>query len=351
MLTASSQATGDTSGTSKIGSGIATMDVTGSFAAALDLTYLLEIDSVAGGVSVGQATFRWRTSDNSVGAWEETGVLTRTTPAYTLSADGLGGALSVAHTGGVGSDFALADSWQWHANATYGPERLLDRNRMTAWKSTGDTSENIVIDLGSATQATVLILHGHNFTSGATITLEGNATDSWGSPSYTSTFSTITDPLVLYLDQTYRYFRIAMADAANPDGVLTIANLFLGTYLELNKIHADWGSSSTPGAVLQSNTSEAAVMRRYYYAEQQNLTLEMGDTVTNADVDSISAIQTALINASTKRVLPMWVHLFSDVDSSMKLMDWVNLGKWSHTYFRYLLNSGITFDLAEVVDV
>ncbi|MCJ7561837.1 MAG: hypothetical protein MUO84_02360, partial [Thermoplasmata archaeon] len=89
---------------------------------------------------------------------------------------------------------------------------------------------------------------------GITVTLEGNATDSWGAPTYTSTFATIADPLVLYLSQTFRYFRITFADAANPDGVIQIGNLYLGNYLQLTQVNAEWGSAETNGAVMQANT-------------------------------------------------------------------------------------------------
>ena len=351
MITPSSQSAGRVSGVASFSTGVATLSVTGSFAAAMDLTYTIEIDSIAGGTEVGQATFKWRTSETGAGLWEETGVLTRTSPAYALSADGLGGGLSVSWTGGVGDDFALADTWKFEALATYGPERPLDLNRMTYLEFTGDTSESLVIDLGTATTISSVILLDHNLTSAATVTIEGNATDSWGAPTYTSTFSPITDPLSGYLSQTFRYFRLTFADAANPDGVIRIGGLYLGSYFQLTQVNAIWGSSEINGSILQVNTSEAAVMRRYYYASQQTLALNMGNVLKNSDVESILDIQDALVSQTTHRVLPLFVHLFSDTSNTLKLMEWVNLGKWQRTYFSYLLNSGVTFDLAEVVKV
>lgn len=351
MITASSHSAGRVSGVASYSTGVAVMSVTGSFAASKDLTYTIEIDSVAGGVSVGEATFKWRTSETTAGAWEETGVLTRTTPAYALSADGLGGGLSVSWVGGVGDDFALADSWKFEALATYGPERLLDLNRMTYLEFTGDTSESIVIDFGADTTINAIAFLDHNLTSAATVTVEANATNVWTTPAYTSTFSTITDPLIAYLSEEYRYLRFTLADAANPDGVIRIGNLYAGGYLQLTQVNAEWGSSEVKGAVMQANTSESAVMRRYHYANQQTLSLNMGNTLSNADVESIVAIQDALVNLSTHRVNPLFVHLFSDTVATLKLMDWMNLGKWQRTYFAYLLNSGVTFDFAEVVKV
>jgi len=350
-LTLSTQATGRYSDSSKVGSGVATLAITGSFAAAFDLNYELEIDSIAGGTEVGQSTFKWRTSDTAAGAWEETGVVTRTTPAYALSADGLGGGLSVAHTGATGSDFIIADSWQWDARATYGTERPLDRNRMTTWRTTADTSETIIINLGSAQAVTAFILQDHNLSAGATCNLQGNASDSWGSPSYDSGNITIQEPLYLYLSETYQYWRILITDAANPDGYVEAANIFLGTYLELEQVNAWWGSSQVDGYTIQANTSEPGVFRRYAYGSQKKLSLDFGNVVSNNDIDSFIALQAALVNTTTHRVLPLWVHLFQDEADTLTLMEWADLGEWEHTYFQYLLNSGVTMNLEEVIKV
>jgi len=348
MITPSSQATGRITGQVKTGSGVAVLSVTGNFAGAFDLVYTLEIDSVAGGVSVGESTFKWKTNNTGAG-WEETGITTRTTPAYALSADGLGTALLVAHTGGVGDDFALADTWKWYARATYGRQRLLDLDRNTFWKSTGDTSENLVIDLGSALTPTAVIIADHNFTSGATVTIEANSSNAWGAPAYTYTFSTITDPLVLYLSQTYRYWRLVIADASNPDTYLRIGQLYLGDYVSLDRVNASWGSSRGDGYNLQSNISEAGVMRRYAYTRSRTLNLTFGNTLKEADITALLALQEAIIDLTTYRVSPFWLHLFSDSASDLALMEWANLAEFSREYFAYLLYSGVNLQLTEAV--
>lgn len=350
MMTLSSWEDGRLSGTRKTGSGVALNEVTGPYEGPVDLTYNLEIDSVAGGVSVGESTFKWKNSESS--GWEETGVLTRTTPAYALSADGLSTNLEVSQTGRTGDDFALADNWQWAAEATYGRERLLDRNRMTWWQSNGLT-ENIVFDLGSAMTPTAFFIHDHNLTSGASVTLEGNTSDSWSAPPFSMTFSSITDPLYYYflLTGTYQYWRLVISDATNPDGYIKIANAYLGTYTQLLKVNADWTSSATDGHVLQSNTSESGVMRRYSYAKQRTLQLNFGNVMTNTDIDTILDIQDDIVDADTRLVIPLWVHLFQDEPEQLRLHEWQNMGSFSHSYFAYLLNSGVTMNLPEVVKV
>jgi hypothetical protein len=353
MLTLSSQASGKLSGSSKDGTGVARQNLTGPFTGEFDLSFDLEIDSIAGGVSVGQATFKWRNSASGAGVWEETGILTRTTPEYALSADGLGTGITVGHTALTGADFALADAWKWYCRATYGAQRLLDLDRMTTWRTTADSAENIVIDLGSAQTPTLFILGDHNLTAAATVTLEGNASDSWGSPSFSYEFTSIADPLYYYIPttETYRYWRITFVDSANPDTYIEAANLFLGTYLQLTQVNAVWGSRARDGYVLQANTSQSGVMRRYSYGEQQTLDLLFGNTLSNADITSLLTLQTAQIDDDTNLVLPLWVHFFSDTATTLKLMDWGNLGTFSHQYFQYLLNSGAIMRLVEVVKV
>jgi len=351
MISPDSQEDGFFSGVRTSGSGVALAEFTGPFQGAFDLTITVEIDSIAGGTEIGEATFKWRTSDTATGSWEETGVPTTTSP-YALSADGLGTNMSIAFTGGVGNDFALADSSAIICKATYGPEKLLDRNRMTVWRSDTSTSERIVIDLGAAKTPTLFILHDHNLTSGASVTLDANASDSWGSPSLSYSFTTITDPLYYYIPSgTYRYWSLNISDAGNPDGYIEAANMFLGTYEALKKVNGEWGSTIENGRVIRSNRSNVNVLRRYDYGQQKSLSLNFGNTVSNDDIDTLIDIQESLIDSDTRRILPCWIHGFSDQADTLRLMDWENLPTFSHAYFSYLLNSGVSLQWSEVVKI
>lgn len=351
MLTLSSQANGRISGAKKIGSGSAIMGIFGSFQGAFDLSIYIEVDSISVGTSVGQATISWRTSDTPEGEWEQTGVVTATSPAMPLSADGLGTNLSINFTGASGADFALGDNWQFEARATYGGERLLDRNRNTYWKSTGITSENILVNYGTATQVTAAVLHDHNLTDAAVVKFQANATDSWGSPSVDYTFASITPALVYYLDATYQYNRWLIVDTTNPDSFLRVGNICHAEYLALEKINAEWGSQQTPGLRLQENESEPGVLRRYLYASRNDLTLNFGRTLSNADISTIVTMQEALADTDTKQVLPLWLHLFYDQSETLRLMDWRNISEWQRTYSSYLLNSDTSLIFNEVVKV
>lgn len=348
-ITLSSQASGRISGVKKRGSGSAVMKRFGPFQGAFGLSYYIEVDSVSAGVSVGQATIRWRTSDTPEGDWESSGVLTATSPAIALSADGLGTNITINFTGAPGDDFVLGDNWQFECRANFGGEFLIDRNRNTYWKSTGIASENIVIDYGTPTKITAAILQDHNFTAAATVKFQANASDSWGSPSVDYTFATITDPLIYYLDATYQYNRWLIEDPTNTDAFLQVANIMHSEYLTLQKVNSIWGAQQVPGMRLQENESEPGVLRRYWYADRDDLVLDFGRTLSNADVATLITMAETLRDTDNKQILPLWVHQFYDQPETLRLRDWRNIDAWQRVISSYLLNSDTSLIFHEAV--
>ena len=115
---------------------------------------------------------------------------------------------------------------------------LPDDNVQTFWKSkvwraTGDAAEWIKFDFASALPVWVVAIVGHNFSSGATVTLELHASDAWGAPTVSQVIAYNAD-IMLYVftsAQTYRWARITIADGSNPDGYVECGRIFLGAYL------------------------------------------------------------------------------------------------------------------------
>lgn len=96
--------------------------------------------------------------------------------------------------------------------------------KQKVWRSTGCSSEWLKFDLGSASAIRLMAIIGHNLTSGATIHFQMNATDVWTSPSVDIT-ATWNAAMILYewtADQSYRWIRITIADASNPDGFVEV---------------------------------------------------------------------------------------------------------------------------------
>ena len=128
------------------------------------------------------------------------------------------------------------------ANTALAASNVLHDHVAKPWRTTGKASENIVFDLGSAKQITVFSMFTFNLTSSATVTLQANASNSWGSPSYsqaltmaTNADSEVLERVVFFLSQTYRYWRVTLADAGNSDSYLQIGRIAAGTYYEAGR--------------------------------------------------------------------------------------------------------------------
>lgn len=193
-----------------------------------------------------------------------------------------------------------------------------------------------VIDLGSAQTPTAIILQDHNITSTAEIKLQANASNAWTSPSYDTTM-TVQDPAIEYISgNTYRYWRVVINDPDNSDGYNEISELFVGTYLELSRINADWGSTRIYGKALHGGLE--GNVRQYIDGQQERLNLNFNIT-TNTDFDNLNTMRTALLADSSYVIQPLWVHLFYDVDSTLFLMYWENIANFTRTFVSPLINN------------
>lgn len=128
----------------------------------------------------------------------------------------------------------------------YEVENLQNIHRVQTWRTTGITSENVVIDagLGNTIAPASLLISYHNLTSSATVTLQGNATDSWGAPSFSQALTLDYNADTIIVEVTgastaYRYWRIVIADTTNTDTYLEIGRIFIGDGLEVDKSASD----------------------------------------------------------------------------------------------------------------
>jgi len=95
-------------------------------------------------------------------------------------------------------------------------------------------------DLHVAQYVSCFILWNHNIRAGATIRLQANATDSWGSPAIDVAVTWSEDRLVYVFASavSYRWWRIIITDAANPDGYVSSGYRFLGIYFQPGESNA-----------------------------------------------------------------------------------------------------------------
>jgi hypothetical protein len=90
----------------------------------------------------------------------------------------------------------------------------------------------VKFDMGTATKITMLAVFGHNLTSVATVTLQANATDSWGAPSFSMALTWHARCIAGFINQTYRWWRITIEDGSNPAGYVEIGRVCAGEYYE-----------------------------------------------------------------------------------------------------------------------
>lgn len=341
MLTVSSQRSGVVTGAAKEGTGSAQMQSYGQYSGESDLMLLVQIHDISAGQEIGQALYRWRTSETALGAWEASDITTHST-ASTLTAG-----VKIQFVTGTGDDFENLDKWQFRALATWGPARMLNLDRGTVFQTDDSTSVTIVIDLGTPVNITACVLFGHNLTDDATVTLQAHTSDSWGAPSYSQALSVSADmPVTQYLDEEYCYWRMVISDAANPDGYVEIGNLYLGTYMELAVETADWGSSEELLFHQAEVKNEAGEVQEAVYAEQFRYSLSYSD-IGNDDIDLLQTMFRTLRNTSSGKSTPLFFHRFSDIAGDVYLMR--ISGSLPRTWSNYLGNS-IVLQLEEVVN-
>lgn len=102
---------------------------------------------------------------------------------------------------------------------------------------TGKTFETITLDAGSGNTIDFnsVGLAGGNLTENAVVTIEANATDSWGSPSVDETMTYNAEAWTFFFEalQQYRFVRITFVDTGNT-GNIEIGWLFVGEYTQLD---------------------------------------------------------------------------------------------------------------------
>lgn len=228
----------------------------------------------------------------------------------------------------------------------------VQKSTATAGTMLFDTCElleipTLTVDLGSAQAFTAFLTGDHNFSANATITFKANSSDSWASPAYSSTFSTLPDLLNLYTSQTYQYVRLSMCDPDNSDGYVQLSHFYLGTYRALSEVHAEWGSALSYDYIGMENRSTVGVLRQFVYGEQKAVELNW-PKLTNADVAILRAFQQNLVNIPTGQVVAFFFHLFNDEEDYVYIMHWLNFKSLTQQFFAYLINGEIPMQLLEV---
>jgi len=316
MLTVSSLRTGIVTSAKKEGTGSAVMTPSGAFSGATDLEYIVEIDSIAGGAEVGQATFKWSDGDST---WDASGVTTDDDPVL------LNNGIYVAFATGTGADFVVGDKWYFKGVNLFNSGKMITRDRDDVYRSAAlGTPNTITITLTAEAAADALIIFDHNLTSAATITLWGDDAATFdsdgGAAQLIETVTWAADKILHYLtttDRTKKYWQLRITDAANPDLYVEIGEIFLGSYMELSRNYKE-GFSKGFELLFDSNRTPYGVTKKRFYNRQRTFNFEFG-CIMAADITLLETMIDAIAIRSTGQLKPFW---FND-DSAILANNWL----------------------------
>lgn len=179
----------------------------------------------------------------------------------------------------VGSTITLSSEESNHPKA-----RLTDYYMWKqCWLNAG--TGNIVIDLGSAKAVQCAALIHTNLTSGMTIGIQGNASDSWGAPSYdeTITYKERNQVKIFSSAETYRYWRFTFGGGSLSN--VKIGQIFLGPIFQ-PEINFGYNYSRQKARAQVSNATPFNVRRTYTLGQKQD-TLTLPFKPPRADLESI----------------------------------------------------------------
>lgn len=340
VISSSSQAFAPIGPAVKEGTGGATLITGGTYTGDDEIEYTVEIEDVSGGTSIGQAIFRWKTSESS--GWEAQGVLT------SASEIALNNGVNVKFQAGTAPDFALGDLWTFKVIRYWSHLKVRDLDPDTAWhsKDAPDAAEWIKFDRGAGASGSVrcAAIGPHNLTSGGTFTLEGNATDSWASPAFSQAFTHRAGVMLIYFAaETHRWWRLKLEDAANPAGFIEVGEVHVGDYFEPSRNFLQGfregfepveENGKTPAGISHPDLANVAKFASLPFR------------LPWADIQSLEAIAQSLRDLSALRKKPMFVNLDSEDAERTWLMHWEN--PFSHENLAYD-SYRLEMELAEAV--
>jgi len=317
MLTVSSLRTGLVTAALKEGTGSATLNPSGNYSGTVDKEYALEIDSIAGGAEVGQATFKW--SDGG-GSWNASGV---TTSAVNIT---LNTGVQVNWTTGSGADFVVGDKWYLKGINLFNSGKMLDMDRDHRYRSlTLGAPNTVTVNLGSAQEVKALAIYDHNFSAAATLLLEADDAATFdsgggGSAQFSEALAWADDKILHYLSvaTTKRYWRLSATDAANTDGYIEIGELFLGSYMEMSRTI---GNEFKEGIefITQGNETPYGVRRDRFYNTRATWEFNFAFMPT-ADVTLMRAMLATIANRTAGTINPFYFNKDSGTSSDFYLV-------------------------------
>lgn len=197
-------------------------------------------------------------------------------------------------------------------NAQYPVANIQSDLRTKVWRSTSN-SDNLVIDLGAAQDIDAICLSA-NWKNGfgvSAVTIEANATDSWGSPAYTTTITLNTDYnhafKVLSAAQNYRFWRLVLTSTL---GYCELSYIYIGkkTAFTTNGISYNWNFRED-----DLTTSQKTVYGQEYFDDfgtQKQLSNLSFQVLNTTELDQVFEIYD-----NCRTIKPFFVKIGDDTDT------------------------------------
>ena len=155
------------------------------------------------------------------------------------------------------------------ASVNYPVSNLVDSRLTRVFKTSSNTTAEVVFDAGSAVDVTSVVIANHNISAGVTtLKLQGNSSDSWSSPAFETSLTHNSG--IIYKDfakETYRYWRIQIIDASNSDGYIEIGRAWIGENFTTPAISPTVSHSRMSSSVKSISISGQSYMdTRYFYS-------------------------------------------------------------------------------------
>lgn len=130
-------------------------------------------------------------------------------------------------------------------NSLFPASNIADARATKVFRTeTGTLTTNIVFDFQTTESVDSILYRGHKLDGlglSGSITIEANATDSWSSPSFSTTLTpdaTFNFGFVNFSTESYRFWRIT---ATASSGYLELGKIFIGAKVELANNNIDYG--------------------------------------------------------------------------------------------------------------
>ena len=222
-------------------------------------------------------------------------------------------------------------------DAIYPAENVQNQRLAKAWRTTVLTGITMTADMGGTVAVTMAAILGHNLTSGATITIAGNTADTWVTPAYSTSMTSVGGVILKYFGTTeeIRYWRWSIEDPNNGNTYVEIGRLWAGVYLQVDP-------SSSINFTVTKKRSDTVVYGR---GRQKYATQGVGWRAFNLSFDNIkgtalTAVQTLLDTVGLHSSL-IFANFDTTLDYDLVLPCYVSLS--DGIAFRHQRNMDFTY--------